>query len=337
VQLVADGASFEARILDASRGGVRLKVGGAALGVYRLAPLNYVSRQVARLLGVEFEVRFDPQRLGPLLCKRLRPVRIGQRDATSADVELGCVFSEAFRDEEAVVLGLNLPAVGEDGVEPGGPASEPTPAPKASSAPAPAGRVSVPPPIAPPTPPPLAPRRPAPAPAAAAGTAPALPPPPAPASAPPPPPVPLHAARPAPARPAPPPRSTEAPDGRGSRDAHGWSGWHAFVHPMGGRDAPPFIAQAHGITSAGVQLRVAERAQLMLSGPPDVASTMSALGAAYGADVALRVVDGATPLWTGPARIEMIEVGASAPHAVTLWLAYGRALRPAELRALELV
>ena len=38
-----------------------------------------------------------------------------------------------------------------------------------------------------------------------------------------------------------------------------------------------------------------------------------------------------------PARIEMIEVGAATPHPVTLWLAYSRALRPAEMRALALV
>ncbi len=90
---------------------------------------------------------------------------------------------------------------------------------------------------------------------------------------------------------------------------------------MGAHDAPPFVAETHNVSSAGVQLRVPERAMLQLSGPVDVASTMTALGATYGSDVALRLVDGATPLWTGPARIEMIEVGAATPHPVTLWLA----------------
>jgi hypothetical protein len=112
--------------------------------------------------------------------------------------------------------------------------------------------------------------------------------------------------------------------------------WKAYVHPMGSDLAAPVEARTESISAKGVQILIQDRELLQVGGEADVASTMAALGATYGSEVALRLVDGTTPLWTGPARIEMIEVGMQAPYPVTLWLAYGRALRPAELRALEL-
>jgi hypothetical protein len=112
--------------------------------------------------------------------------------------------------------------------------------------------------------------------------------------------------------------------------------WRAYVHPSGSRRIPPFVARMELVSITGVQVKVLDRSLLNVDGGVDVASTMAALGDAYGSEVALRLVDGATHLWTGPARIDMVEVGQAAPYPVTLWLSFARPLRTPERRALDL-
>jgi hypothetical protein len=121
-----------------------------------------------------------------------------------------------------------------------------------------------------------------------------------------------------------------------STSSAGRAPWRAYVHPTGDRRLPPFLAAAEAVSAQGVQLRVLDRSSLPLQGGMDVASTIVALDGAYGTDVALKLVDGPTHLWTGRARIAEVEVPPDAPEQVLLWLCFTRTLRPAELRALGL-
>ena len=90
------------------------------------------------------------------------------------------------------------------------------------------------------------------------------------------------------------------------------------------------------MSAKGVEVRVLSYQGAPVDGSQGVAATATRLGTVLGTDVALRLVDGATHLWTGPARIEMVEVGPAAPHPVNVWLSFTRPLKPAELRGLGL-
>jgi hypothetical protein len=314
VRISANGSTLEGTLLDASRKGARLRVAGSPLGVYRLAPLGLVARRVAAILGEKFQVVLHADRLGSLVTKTLRPVRIGQRDPSVADVDLGCVLDPALSDLEASMLGLALPVLRADGSEdseclsPQEVVVRPSPASLAM-----AGARS--------------------APAAATGTLRAPPPARAVPATSAPPPAPAAAPAPEPAR-TPVPATARTAAVNMTRVS--LSRWRAYVHPTGDRRLPPFLAATEAVSPQGVQLRVLDRSVLPLQGGMDVASTIVALDGAYGTDVALKLVDGPTHLWTGRARIAEVEVHAEAPEQVSLWLHFGRHLRPAELRALGL-
>lgn len=313
MRITSPHVQLDAFMVDASRSGLRLRVPGGPLGLYPLAPLSAVAQQVAKLLGVEFEACLHPVRLGSLLVKRVRPVRIGTIDAASADFELGCALSQPFSDEESAMLELGLHKV--DAAPPAPPAPAPAPIPSPRPPASVVGpmlkdqptRLRV-------TPPPTAGR-----PGEAGPARVAVPPPPG-------------------ARPAA-PSTAPAPAAAGPvlpvRSGPAWKEWHAYVHPVGGQAGKPFLARIDDLGESGLQIRVPDRAMLALDGALDVSSTMTALGASYGSDVSLRVMDGSVHLWTGQARIDMLEVGEQPPHPVLLGLSFKRALRPEELRALE--
>ncbi|MFM8980607.1 MAG: PilZ domain-containing protein [Planctomycetia bacterium] len=317
VRITSPHVQLDAFMVDASRSGLRLRVPGAPLGLYPMAPLSAVGQQVAKLLGVEFEACLHPVRLGSLLVKRVRPVRIGTIDAASADFELGCALSQPLSDEESAMLELGLHKVDAAPATPPAAVTAPAPTPIPSPRP-PASvvgpmlkdqptRLRVVPPPAPATgrPGEAAPARVAvpPPPGGRAATAPAAQ---APAA-------PLLAVRSGPA----------------------WKEWHAYVHPVGGQAGKPFLARIDDLGERGLQIRVPDRAMLALDGALDVTSTMAAMGASYGSDVTLRLMDGSVHLWTGQARIDMLAVGEEPPHPVTLGLSFKRPLRPEEARALE--
>lgn len=324
VRLAGHKSPLEATVLDVSRGGVRLRVAGHHLGLYRLAPLSLVARRVTEVLGESFEATLLPERLGTLVRKTLRAVRIGQRDATSADVELGCLLTPALTDLEASMLGLALPCLDPEGREKAErlettgvvvrvalPKTIPAPAPP------PAGRApaAVPPRVLAVLSRPSAAEPKAKAPAAQPES-----------------PAPAAEAAPRTQRDQAPAQAPSAPETDGTARL----GWRAVVHPSGDRRVPPFQAAAESVTSEGVQLRVVDRRELRLQSASDVSSTIQGLDAAYGTDVALKLVDGPTHLWTGPARIEEVEVPVGAPNEIALWLRFARSLRVPELRALGL-
>ena len=312
IELTGLARAINARLVDVSRSGVRVLVPETDLGLRRLSPAGMIGGQVLRVLGAEFGARLHAERLGSLLTKRLRPIRIGRRERDSGEVEIGCMLPQILSDAEAAMLGLvpsDLSSGDTDGRDP--PAAR---APRVESGPvAPVVDVAVP--------------TPADEPAVRRSTAGA---------------------------------DVEAPVGArsperevdvwaahpvsptptaGRRAPINWSkrvDWRAYVQPIGARSVRPFVARAESVSAEGVRLRVADRSLLNVGGGVDVASTMTALHDVYGSEVGLRLVDGTTHRWTGPARIDMVEVGQAEPHPVTIWMTYARTLRTAEVRALDL-
>jgi hypothetical protein len=110
IRLSTTGADLlHAEMVDVSRSGVRIRIDGNLLGIHRLTPLNRIARELAHLLGKGFEAEFHYEHIGPLVRKRLRLMRIAQRDWQQADVEIGCALDAPLRDEELALLGVTLP------------------------------------------------------------------------------------------------------------------------------------------------------------------------------------------------------------------------------------
>lgn len=118
LRLVSDLQTIDAVACDVSRTGIRVRIPGRALGVHRLSSLVEIARRVSNMLGEVFVADFHPDRLGGLVRKTLHPIRIGQRDWESADVELGCQIPEGLCDDIAGMLGLLLPREGEEEAPP---------------------------------------------------------------------------------------------------------------------------------------------------------------------------------------------------------------------------
>ena len=113
VAIHSDGRKVAASILDASRTGLRMRIPARELGVHRLSSLVQIAQRMSDTFGDSFEVEFLPDRLGGLVKRKLRPVRIGQRDWEHADVEVGCLLADPLNDDEASMLGIALPKPGE--------------------------------------------------------------------------------------------------------------------------------------------------------------------------------------------------------------------------------
>ena len=113
VRLHGEEDPLDARMVDISRLGMRVRIAGADLRVHRLSSLAQISRRLTEALGEGFEAELHPEVLGPLLRKGLVTTRIVKRDWERTDVEIGCAFGTALTDEEASMLGVPLPPVGD--------------------------------------------------------------------------------------------------------------------------------------------------------------------------------------------------------------------------------
>lgn len=284
-------APVDVILVDVSRSGVRMRIPAGALDITASTPLSKVAMRVATVLGKSFEGTLLPDRLGNLVTKTFRAVRIGLRDRPLPDVEVGCSFAPALTDLEVSMLGLALPQLRPDGSEDAAVVA-PTEVTRRVPGQPPRG--------APPPRTPAAPRL---------------------AQSPP-------SASPLAAPPA-------APVGASASARASLARWRAYVQPTADHPAPPFLAAAESVSRFGVQLRVMDRSTLALTGERDVAGTILALERAYGADVVVKLVDGPTHVWTGPARIAEVEVPSSAPEQIALWLRFSRDLRPAELQTIS--
>ena len=102
-----DGAAI--RVLDMSRHGLRLRVGLEDLGLEANAGLLAVWARASRALLEAAVADFDPEVLGNLVRRRLRPVRLMQSEQDAGCVEMGCAFEAPLGDDDLAALGLDLP------------------------------------------------------------------------------------------------------------------------------------------------------------------------------------------------------------------------------------
>jgi len=103
---------FSGRMVDVSRTGLALEIPVDRLLGAGDANLGALAGAVGKLLGDHFLADLHCEMLGPLVRKRMRPIRLGHVDTKQGDLEIGCVFTEALTDEEATMLGIGLPPVG---------------------------------------------------------------------------------------------------------------------------------------------------------------------------------------------------------------------------------
>jgi hypothetical protein len=114
IRLEGPEGDVEARIVDLSRVGLRVRVPGALLGVHRLSSLVQVTRALQGRLGRSFPGVLHHEMLGPLVSRELSPCRIAKRDWEHTDVEVGCSFDQPLSEEETLMLGVPLPPLHAD-------------------------------------------------------------------------------------------------------------------------------------------------------------------------------------------------------------------------------
>lgn len=110
-------STLDVAILDASRAGARLRIHGAPLGLFRASPMSLATARIVALLGKSFSGTLLPDRLGSLVTKVFRPVRIGLKGCALPDVDVGCSFSPPLSDDEVSLLGLAFPLLERDDAE----------------------------------------------------------------------------------------------------------------------------------------------------------------------------------------------------------------------------
>jgi len=102
-----------ADVADLSRLGVRLLVPVNQIGLPAGANLSEIARQVRYLLTQDVQAQFHPEMLGPLVQRRIRPVRLERVDRGLPTVEIGCLLDAPLTNADAAALGVVLPESGE--------------------------------------------------------------------------------------------------------------------------------------------------------------------------------------------------------------------------------
>lgn len=102
-----DGATV--RLVDLSRDGLRLRVALADLDLHPQAGLLTVWARASKALLDATTVDFDPQVLGDLVRRRIRPVRLIHSPDDPTCVEVGCAFEASLGDQDLAALGIDLP------------------------------------------------------------------------------------------------------------------------------------------------------------------------------------------------------------------------------------
>ncbi len=99
-------------MVDVSRTGMALQIPVARLLGEKRGDLAALAGAVEKLMGDHFLADLHSEMLGPLVRKRLRPIRLGHISDDTGGLEIGCVFEEPLSDDEATMLGIGLPPVG---------------------------------------------------------------------------------------------------------------------------------------------------------------------------------------------------------------------------------
>jgi hypothetical protein len=106
---------------DVSAEGVRLAIRIGRDDCGGDLSLGALARKLETVLGMRLHLEFDPDRLGSLVTRNLRIVRIARSDESEDLLVVGCVLEPPLTPEEGAFLGVPLPAAAE--------APPPTPAP----------------------------------------------------------------------------------------------------------------------------------------------------------------------------------------------------------------
>lgn len=101
------------RMIDISRTGLRLRLPLSRLMISESLDFGSLAHALQQTLGASFMADLHHEMLGQLIRKKLRTVRVGEVDAESDQLEVGCAFEEPLTDDETVMLGVGLPPVGE--------------------------------------------------------------------------------------------------------------------------------------------------------------------------------------------------------------------------------
>lgn len=314
-RLAGTKGPLDATVCDLSRTGVKLQVSGATLGIHRLSSLVQVAKRVSDSLGASFVAKLHHERLGNLVSKVLRPIRIGQRNWEQADVELGCRVDGGISDEEAGMLGIALPKVG--AIE--APSYLTGAGPEVRDAPTPRRWHNDSTPVEPaPDPAPSTPE------------------------------VPEVSEYPV-ETPADPSHQLELnlvpePEPESQPKNAGWAGrpvsgrHRVYVRGRASGRGASFQAVTEAVSQKCAVLRIRNIDQLVgAEAAEGVSKFVMAFDAMYGEELSLRIMDGTRHLWSGPATVRCMELPPEAPGTALLTVAYSRKLRPAELREFGLV
>jgi hypothetical protein len=106
VQIDSDAGPIEARLVDVSLTGARIRIPASAMGYAPSFDLAETALQLAARLAPRFEARLHYQVLGPLLHRGLKMMRIAVPADAPEEVELGCCFDRALSLDEVMALGV---------------------------------------------------------------------------------------------------------------------------------------------------------------------------------------------------------------------------------------
>ncbi len=108
LRLRATGRTLAAHTVNVSRAGALLCLTHEELGFDPDHEITEVMQRVSDLLGDLVVADFDPEQLGSLVLKSLRPVRIAAPTNRMDAVEIGCAFRDPLTEQEMIVLGLPI-------------------------------------------------------------------------------------------------------------------------------------------------------------------------------------------------------------------------------------
>ncbi len=112
VRVYGQMREFAGKMIDVSRTGMAIEIPVARLLGDEEVSLPALAGAVGKLLGDHFLADLHSEMLGPLVRKKLRPVRLGHISSEEGGLEIGCVFYEPLTDDEATMLGIGLPPIG---------------------------------------------------------------------------------------------------------------------------------------------------------------------------------------------------------------------------------
>lgn len=105
--LLIHGEWQDVTVVDVSRTGVRLRVPLETLGVDPDVGLADIAQHLDQVLPARAQARFHPERLGDLVSRTIKVVRLVLVEGDK--IELGCVLDQSLGEIEAAAIGVPVP------------------------------------------------------------------------------------------------------------------------------------------------------------------------------------------------------------------------------------